>query len=213
MRVKSLLTSLLLLSLASCNSVALATPLELPTLATRFAITYTPSFTPSPLPKFTATLPPTQYYEEYLFDWLIDQEVEANKDKIVQAGSSPLFASEKYPDTSDSFIDLDNSVYTEGKNDLKFIFVNGVPPVNHLIPLNSAKLVPVGFSNASLATCINAGYSTKLDFISVENEEGNYFCIVTSDKRFSLIHIDEVNSLGNGSLRLSFVTLKGNSDE
>lgn len=186
-------------------------------LATRYAITYTPSFTPTSLPKFTATftatLPPTQYYEKYKFDWLIDQEYDTNKGNIVQAGSSPLFTSEEYPDTSDSYIDLDNSVYTEGISDLKFIFVKGTPPTYHLIPLNGTKLISVEFSHATLETCINAGYSNLLEFIAVESDKGNYFCGITSDKRFSLFHIDEVNHLGDGSLRMSFVTFKKDSDK
>jgi hypothetical protein len=51
------------------------------------------------------------------------------------------------------------------------------------------------------------------NFISVETEQGSYFCAVTSDQRFSLFHIDEVNHLGDGSLRLSFVTYKKDTDE
>lgn len=186
-------------------------------LSTRFAVTFTPSFTatPTPLvwPTSTATLAPTQFYEEYFFDWLIAQEVDADWRNIVQAGSNLLFTSEEYPDTPDSFMDLDNSVYTEGKNDLKLSFVKDNPPDYQLLPINGTKVIPVDFSHASLETCMHASYFSALDFISIEKEKGNYFCAVTSDKRFSLFHIDEVNHLADGSLRLSFVTHKKDTDE
>ena len=186
-------------------------------LATRFATTYTPTSTPSPLPRFTATytasLAPTQFYEEYFYDWLIDQEAETHQDNIVQTGSHPLFASEKYPVAPDSYLDLDNSIYTEGKSDLKFSFVNDVTPNYQLLPVNGTKVISVDFSRAALETCIEADYSSVLNFISIEAEQGNYFCAITSDQRFSLFHIDEVNHLGDGSLRLSFVTHKKDTDE
>jgi hypothetical protein len=186
-------------------------------LSTRFAVTFTPSFTPTLTPRVsptsTATLAPTQFYEEYFYDWLIDQETETHREKIVQAGSHPLFASENYPDAPDSYIDLDNSVYTEGKIDLKFSFVKDSVPNYQLLPVNGTKLISVDFPHAALETCINADYSSILNFIAVEAEQGNYFCAVTSDQRFSLFHLDEVNHLGDGSLRLSFVTYKKTSDE
>jgi len=186
-------------------------------LATRFATTYTPSSTPSPLPRFTATytasLAPTQFYEEYLFDWLISQQADAHRESIVQAGSGPLFTSEKYPDSPDSYLDLDTSIYTDGKNDLKLSFVKGGSIDYQLLPINATKILAVELSQASLETCINADYPSSLSFISIETEQGNYFCAITSDQRFSLFHIDEVNHLGDGSLRISFVTYKKAADQ
>ena len=187
------------------------------TLATRFATTYTPSSTPSPLPKFTATytasLAPTQFYEEYYFDWLINQQADAHRGHLIQAGTSFLFTSEEHPDTPDSYTDLDLSLYTEGKNDLKFSLVKGNPPSYQLLPVNGTKVLPINFSQATLEACINADYSSILDSILVEAQQGNYFCAVTSDQRFSLFHIDEVNHIVDGSLRLSFVTYEKDTDK
>lgn len=164
------------------------------------------------LPIFTPTISPTQFYEEYFLDWLISQESELNRGNIVQTGSSPLFASEIYPNTPDSYLDLDSSIYTKGKSDLEFIFVNSILPNYHLIPQNGTKFIYVMFSQANLETCVNSDYSISLDFIAVEIEKGNYFCTITSDQRFSLFHIDIVKNLGDGGIRLSFVTLKKISD-
>ncbi|MBC7875911.1 MAG: hypothetical protein H7Y59_01960 [Anaerolineales bacterium] len=186
-------------------------------LATRFATTYTPTSTPSLLPKFTATytpsLAPTQFYEEYLFDWLIDQQAETHRGHVIQAGSNLLFTSEEHPDTPDSYTDLDLSLYTEGKDDLKLNFVKSDPPAYQLHTVNGTKLIRVDLSHITLETCMNADYSSALDFISIETEKGSYFCAITSDKRFSLFHIDEVNHLGDGSLRLSFVTYEKDTDK
>jgi len=186
-------------------------------LATRFATTYTPTSTPSPLPKFTATytasLAPTQFYEEYFFDWLIYQQAETHRGNTIQAGSHLLFTSEEHPDTPDSYTDLDLSLYTEGKSDLKLSFVQDNMPNYQLLPLNGTKLISVDFPHAALETCIHADYSSTLNFISIAIEQGSYFCAVTSDQRFSLFHIDEVNHLGDGSLRLSFVTYAKDTDK
>ena len=183
-------------------------------LATRSAITFTPSLTPSPLPKnsatVTATLQPTQFYEKYYFDWLIAQERDANRGNTVQSGAEPLFVSGKYPDT---YVDLDMSAYSERRDDLKFSMLNGVSPLYYLAPVNDTKFIPAEYSNASLETCTTADYSMPLDFIDLEIEKGSYYCAMTSDQRFSLFHIDKVDHLGDGSLRISFVTLKKESDE
>src|SRR5215213_9472947 len=122
-------------------------------LATRFSTTYTPTSTPSPLPRFTATytpsLAPTQFYEKYYFDWLIDQQAEAHRGNTIQAGSGPLLAFEQYPDATESYMDLDLSLYTEGRSDLKFAFVKGNPSTYQLLPVNSAKIILVDYSHAS----------------------------------------------------------------
>jgi hypothetical protein len=186
-------------------------------LATRFATTYTPTSTPSPLPKYTATftasLPPTQFYEEYLFDWLIDQQAQTHLGHVIQAGAATMFSTEEYPDTPDAYADLDLSLYTEGKNDLKLNFVKGEPYTYQLLAVNGTKLISVDFAHANLETCMKADYSSAPDVISIETQEGNYFCAITSDKRFSLFHIDKVNHLVDGSLRISFVTYEKETDK
>jgi hypothetical protein len=186
-------------------------------LATRFATTYTPTSTPSPLPKFTATytasLAPTQFYQEYLFDWLIDQQAEAHRGHVIQAGASTMFTSQEYPDTPDSYADLDLSLYTEGKSDLKLSFVKSDPSTYQLVAVNGTKIIPVDLSHANLDTCRSADYSSAPGFISIGTEKGNYFCAITSDKRFSLFHIDELNHLTDGSLRISFVTYEKDTDK
>jgi hypothetical protein len=186
-------------------------------LATRFATTYTPTSPPSPLPRFTATytasLAPTQYYEKYFGDWLVDQQAEAHRGHILQAGSEPLLVFETYPEAPESYLDLDLSMYTEGMSDLKFAFVKGTPPAYQLLPVNGTKIIPVDYSHASFETCMNTSYSSSLKSILIETEQGSYFCAVTSDRRFSLFHIDEVNPLGSGSLRISFVTYAKDTDK
>src|SRR5688572_4564668 len=122
MKLRLLLINMVITIFIACTSVDSARSTEELVELKPLSQTPNPIIT-STLTAFTPTISPTQFYEEYFLDWLISQESQANKGNIIQTGSSPLFASEIYPHTVDSYLDLDSSVYTEGKNDIEFIFV------------------------------------------------------------------------------------------
>lgn len=137
----------------------------------------------------------------------IATEFQRPASEIAQAGYVPLFVNPADPSNLDSYLDLDTGSVAElESSDLKLSLSQNEAEDLILELLNGSLAAPIKMDVANKDGCITLIGAFPLADIITDLKVGDFYCVLTDQGRLSLVHIDKINHLGEGSLQLSFAT-------
>jgi hypothetical protein len=156
---------------------------------------------PSPIPTSTAEVLP------YIQPGVIETELSKPPTERIQAGFRLIYTSLDPQPEVDQFLDLDSFSYSIDEGDIKFSGSSDGEVDFHLEFVNGALAVAISENNAGFDGCADMGTAFSSEKLVVRDEIGNYFCVITSESRLALIHLDKARLTDSVSrLRVSFVT-------
>lgn len=127
--------------------------------------------------------------------------------KLLQAGSIPLYASADYPQSPDSHLDLDTGLSWQvtTQADIKFAVSNNSQSSYFLQPVNGAWANLVGTNEPEFNGCKQTITALKPNPIT-DLEVGTYLCVLTNQGHLAQLKVEKLHNLGEGSIRLRFIT-------
>jgi hypothetical protein len=123
-------------------------------------------------------------------------------------GHIAVYAVLNDPDIESSFLDLDNGYRSAENGDIKFsVSSNGVIRIS-LEMINGARSARVD-ENAGFEVCKELQNTFSSETLNLKAEIGNLFCMLTSENRLSIVHLESVGSSDEiYLLAINFITWK-----